>query len=88
MKIVEVTTQTVEVEDIVGFKCDCCGIVYNPKADCMTDQLEIQEMWMMHQLCGYGSVFGDGIRLECDLCQHCVKKLLGDYIREYDESPI
>ncbi len=30
---------------------------------------------------GYGSVFGDGNIVECDLCQHCIKDLLERYLR-------
>lgn len=33
---------------------------------------------------GYGSIFGDGIKIECDICQHCLKKLIGEYCREAD----
>ena len=30
---------------------------------------------------GYGSVFGDGHEIEVDLCQHCVKEVLGQWVR-------
>ena len=31
---------------------------------------------------GYGSIFGDMNSYECHLCQHCVEKLLGKYLRD------
>ncbi len=30
---------------------------------------------------GYGSVFGDGARVEADLCQYCIKELIGPFCR-------
>jgi len=54
--------------------CDKCGKTMN-------DAYEIQECLSIHEQCGYGSVFGDGNEIELDLCQDCLKELLGDYIR-------
>lgn len=36
---------------------------------------------------GYFSIFGDGNLVECDLCQHCIKKLLGKYLRITQDDP-
>lgn len=33
---------------------------------------------------GYASIFGDGNDVELDLCQHCLKDLLGQWIRVTD----
>lgn len=30
---------------------------------------------------GYDSVFGDGNKVECDLCQKCLKDLIGSFAR-------
>lgn len=30
---------------------------------------------------GYGSVFGDGDTLVLDMCQHCLKQKLGEFVR-------
>ena len=30
---------------------------------------------------GYASVFGDGAKVECDLCQDCLKALIEDFCR-------
>jgi hypothetical protein len=34
---------------------------------------------------GYYSIFGDGNEVELDLCQHCFKEVLGQWIRVTDE---
>jgi hypothetical protein len=41
---------------------------------------ETQEMLVWQNMCGYGSVFGDGAHIQLILCQSCVKDLLGKYI--------
>jgi hypothetical protein len=57
-------------------ECDCCHkkVGYN-------DALEWQEFHHIDIIGGYGSIFGDESEIQCDLCQHCMKKLLGDYLR-------
>ncbi len=37
---------------------------------------------------GYFSVFGDGALVECCLCQHCVKDLLGPFLRIRKNDPL
>lgn len=34
---------------------------------------------------GYGSVFGDGNQVECDLCQSCLHSLIGKFARSTPE---
>lgn len=36
---------------------------------------------------GYGSVFGDGSLVEGHFCQHCVRELLGKYLRVTLDQP-
>ena len=36
---------------------------------------------------GYGSIFGDGNRVQADLCQHCVRKVLGRWLRVTEPTP-
>ena len=68
-------------------KCDCCGKEFNVKRT--EDDMEIQEMLIIDEVGGYGSIFGDGTRILCDICQECMKKLLGKYIRvEETESSL
>jgi hypothetical protein len=63
--------------------CDDCGKTYGLGTD-NNDIFETQEFHHIHFTGGYGSVFGDGDMIECDLCQHCLMKMIkGKYrIRE------
>jgi len=61
--------------------CDKCGFT----VDLPDSGFEYQEFFQWEFLGGYGSVFGDGAYGKVDLCQRCVKELLGDYI-QYDEG--
>jgi len=54
--------------------CDVCG-----KEIEMT--IEEQEVLYINFIGGYGSVFGDGSEVKAEICQDCVKKLLGKYLR-------
>lgn len=58
--------------------CDCCKKEYGLD---LKDIFERQEFVSFSFIGGYGSVFGDGDRMEIDLCQHCLKQRLGDVIR-------
>ena len=60
--------------------CDCCKIVYE-NDNKLKDVIEIEEFISIDKLNGYGSIFGDESKMKLDLCQNCVKKLLGEYIR-------
>lgn len=55
--------------------CDRCG----RRAE--LDNPEFQEYLSIDRVAGYGSAFGDGERIGLDLCQHCVKNLLGPWIQ-------
>ena len=61
------------VEQETPYICDRCKREYD-------DILETQEFLHYRNYAGYSSVFGDGNILRLDLCQHCVKALLNDYI--------
>ena len=73
-------TKSVNTDVLVEFKCDRC------KLDFMKDHYEQQEMWIFGNIGGYNSVFGDGLKIELQLCQHCVKEVLGEWLQvgEYD----
>ena len=43
--------------------------------------MEAQEFLSYSTVGGYTSVFGDGAKIDVDLCQHCVKSLLSGAIR-------
>lgn len=64
-------------EIVTAVTCDRCA-----KRMTKDDWIDWQEMLQIHFQGGYGSVFGDGMSFHCDLCQHCVKDVLGDYIKD------
>jgi hypothetical protein len=57
-------------------ECDKCHKVYD-----VDDVFEVQEFHHIRFTGGYASVFGDETTIECDLCQHCLKELIGDFCR-------
>jgi hypothetical protein len=77
--------KTIEIEDhkVVGMICDKCK-----KKFCWADEgfIEMQESYRITFTGGYGSVFGDGATIECDLCQSCLKALIGDVCRVVGED--
>ena len=67
------------VVDVIKLCCDRCGFVTE-------DVMEIQEFMSYQDTCGYGNrTFGDMSRISIDLCQDCVKTVLGEWMRV--ESP-
>jgi antitoxin CcdA len=63
--------------------CDVCGKEFF-QPDYMEyndDLIEIQEMTNIELSCGYGSIFGDGNTITLDICQHCLKEKLGNYLQ-------
>ena len=71
--------KTKEVREITAIVCDICKKEYK-----IEDVFEIQEFYHVSFEAGWGSVFGDGNRIECDICQHCLKKILGENYRIHD----
>lgn len=72
--MIHTTPATTEVP--IELNCDRCGRVVPA-----SDAVEWQEALQLRFTGGFGSVFGDGARVAVDLCQHCVKELLGPYCR-------
>ena len=58
---------------IVEFKCDVCG------RDLLSDPCENEEALLIRHTGGYASIFGDGVEITLDLCQHCFNEKLGAY---------
>jgi hypothetical protein len=59
--------------------CDKCKKKYDSE-----DIPELQEFLYINFVGGYGSVFGDGYRVECDICQYCLKEMIENiYQRNY-----
>lgn len=55
--------------------CDKCKKEYKVKED----EFEIQEFHHIKFTGGYGSVFGDMTKVECDICQYCLKDMIGTF---------
>ena len=68
-------------EVIDAFVCDKCGESFHPNADDPLERSEANEMLHIRMEGGYGSIFGDGTKIEGDFCQDCVNTLLGIYLR-------
>lgn len=56
-------------------RCDRCGLLSE------VDDVEFPEFVTVDMQAGYGSIFGDGNDVQIDLCQHCVKTVLGGWLR-------
>ena len=71
--------EKVEVEQTIAIskQCDRCKAWY----DVEEDVFESQEFHHIRFTGGYGSVFGDGTTIECDLCQKCLHTMIKDYMR-------
>jgi len=67
----------ITVEEPASIACDRCG----RSAENESKNLEFEEYLSIDHACGYGSIIGDGIRLQLDLCQYCVKELLSPFAR-------
>jgi len=63
------------VQSVHKFTCDSCGV------DIFPDTTDSEEMIRIEKTCGYGSVFSDGAVIQCDVCQHCVKAILGNILK-------
>lgn len=75
MRIVEKVK--VESKQCTGIVCDRC----KKEIDAEKDLFEFQEALMLSLTGGYGSVFGDGAKIELEICQGCVKEVLGPFMR-------
>lgn len=69
------------VEEDVAIQCDKCGQMVE-----VEDVCEYQEMLSVSFTGGYAAVLGDGETYMLDLCQHCVKDLLGPYLRKKSDE--
>lgn len=59
-------------------RCDRCGRLAE------VGGWEFLEYSSIEYTAGYGSILGDGNNVEIDLCQHCVKEVLGPWLRITD----
>lgn len=73
-------TKTIQENIVV---CDRCHREMGPD----NTDFELQERIAIHFRAGYGSVFGDGNLVEVDICQNCLKDVLGKYLRVTEDDP-
>ena len=66
--------KTVQHYIISAIICDRCKKEYS------FHECDVDEFITINHVCGYDSIFGDGNTINCDLCQNCIKELLGDYL--------
>lgn len=71
----------IEKEKLASIVCDVCG-----REIARDDYNEIQEVLSVERYGGFGSVFGDGVLIRLDMCQHCMKEKLGEFIRIEDNE--
>lgn len=65
------------IQEPASIICDRCG----RRAENESDSFEFGEYLSLDHIGGYGSIVGDGTRLQLDLCQHCVRELLYPFAR-------
>jgi hypothetical protein len=71
----------VVMSQLVSITCDVCKKTY-----AVDNYIESQEFVPIRFTGGYGSIFGDELSYECDICQHCAKTLFGPYLRLIDDQ--
>lgn len=79
MKTMKLNQKIEFVEEFIV--CDKCGVKYEIHG-ANDSEMEAQEFLSINFTGGYASIFGDMDKFECDLCQYCMKELLGQYIRK------
>lgn len=63
------------IQELAVTTCDRCHRRLTPD-----DPGEWQERLSFDHRCGFYSVFGDGDTVSLDLCQHCVRDVLGEWL--------
>ena len=76
-------TVKVSQQEITSIICDKCKKEIFPE-----DDVEFQEVYFIHFIGGYGSIFGDESAFRAEFCQNCLKELIDNYIREVKPSYI
>jgi hypothetical protein len=69
-------TQDVRPQSYVKtLRCDRC------ERTAEAGEPEFHEFTSIDFIAGYGSILGDGSSVELDLCQHCLKDTLGQWLK-------
>ena len=71
-------TEIVKKEEstVIAKQCDKCKTWF----DVEKDWEDAQEFHHINFTGGYGSRFGDGTNVRCDLCQKCLYEMIKDYM--------
>jgi antitoxin CcdA len=75
--------ETIENEQVEAVTCDVCGKRY---ANYGNTIFEVQEFHHINFVGGYGSVFGDEAHVRCDICQHCLRTMIGPFFQTGDSQ--
>ena len=68
-----ITKEETKTYNIMDYcECDICHTKYKYP----DDSIEIDEFARFDFVGGYNSVFGDGNRVQVDICQHCFQRIL------------
>lgn len=79
--MIRVKTVNVPTRVVHSITCDKCGKNIEPD-----DWAEWQEVTTISFRGGFGSIFGDETSMRCDLCQHCLKDVLGEYLKVVEDD--
>ena len=64
MTMKHITKHCIEIEEVISMTCDICQTKYD-------DSIEMQGFVSLQKTGSYGSIFGDGNFVECDICRAC-----------------
>lgn len=80
MKVFKTVKKTVKIKELIEWKCSVCGL------DLLENSDESEEVFVINEVGGFSSVFGDGNLISIDICQHCFKKAFGKFctVKEYE----
>ncbi|MGH8506925.1 MAG: hypothetical protein ACRETM_13360 [Stenotrophobium sp.] len=71
---------------IAGIRCDRCNAEARLNGD-SSGLFDFQEYLCVEFTSGYGAkAFDDGTHYSCELCERCVKELLGTYLRSFERG--
>lgn len=62
------------IQQVSGYICDRCG------REAEVGDMEAEEFISIERVGGCRSIFGDGNRISADICQHCLKEVLGKWL--------
>lgn len=79
-EVFELREKVRELERRKQLRCDRCG----REAHSNGEDWEFSEFTSVDFTAGYASVFEDGHKVQIDLCQHCLKETLGQWLRVTD----